>query len=304
MHKVRTIISDPHELYLYFFPTNGQPLTDTIRICLAFVRRAVDLGAKVVIADLHLTTVAQQMVDSDSNVVFQKTDVTKWDELQRLVTVANETFGSTPDVYIAGAGVFEPPWTSFWHDSEEEHYALTDINLDHPIKLTRIAMRTLVSEDRKGVVIPIASVGGLAASYSYPIYIATKHAIVGFTKSMKMAEKYEGVKVVTVCPGAVDTPLWTSDRRERVAFGDIQSLAPDDVAKAMVDLVQEGKYVGGTVLEIMQNDGPKTRVVPEWNIDPPQGGTTTKIDPNSNEVPKTFREMKEIMDKERGSALK
>ena len=31
MHKVRTIISDPHELYLYFFPTNGQPLTDTIR---------------------------------------------------------------------------------------------------------------------------------------------------------------------------------------------------------------------------------------------------------------------------------
>ena len=95
----------------------------------------------------------------------------------------------------------EQPWTSFWHDSEEEHYALTDINLDHPIKLTRIAMRTLVSEDRKGVVIPIASVGGLAASYSYPIYIATKHAIVGFTKSMKMAEKYEGVKVVTVCPG-------------------------------------------------------------------------------------------------------
>ena len=70
------------------------------------------MGAKVVIADLQLTTVAQQMVDSDSNVVFQKTDVTKWDELQRLVTVANETFGSTPDVYIAGAGVFEPVCSS------------------------------------------------------------------------------------------------------------------------------------------------------------------------------------------------
>lgn len=91
---------------------------------------------------------------------------------------------------------------------------MTDINLDHPVKLTRIAMRQLVSENRKGVVCSIASVGGLAGSYNCPLYIATKHGVVGFTKSLKLAEKYEGVKVVTICPGAVDTPLWDAERRE------------------------------------------------------------------------------------------
>ena len=123
-------------------------------------------------------------------------------------------------------------------------------------------------------------------------------------KSLKLAEKYEGIKVVTICPGAVDTPLWTEEKKARVNFSSIESLAPDDVAKAMIDLVQEGKYVGGTVLEIMPNNGPKTRVVPEWNIDPPQGGSTTKIDPNSDEIPGAFMEMKEAMDKDRGSASK
>lgn len=56
-------------------------------------------------------------------------------------------------------------------------------------------MQNLVSEDRKGVVLPIASVGGLAGAYHVPLYIASKHAIVGFVKSMKQAEQYEGVKV-------------------------------------------------------------------------------------------------------------
>ena len=65
------------------------------------------------------------------------------------------------------------------------------------------------------------------------------------------------------CPGAVDTPLWLADRREQVAFDTIPSLKPDQVAAEMINLIQEGKYVGGTVLELLENDGPKTRVVPE-----------------------------------------
>lgn len=165
-------------------------------------------------------------------------------------------------------------------------------------------MRTLVSEDRKGVILPIASVGGIAGGYHVPLYIATKHGIVGFVKSMKLAEKYEGIKIVTICPGAVDTPLWSQERRERVQFDKVEKLDPDDVAKAMIDLVQEGKYVGGTCLEIMPNDGPKTRILPEWNIDPPQGGSTTKYDAASKDVPAAFKEAKAVMDKERGSAKK
>ncbi|KAK3717568.1 hypothetical protein LTR37_005634 [Vermiconidia calcicola] len=267
-----------------------------------FVKRAAGLGAKVLVADLALTPEAQHYVDNETNIMFQQTDVSKWDQLQRLVSVSREHFGSTPDVYVAGAGVFEPTWSNFWHDPEDESYAQVHINLSHPIKLSRIAMRTLVSENRKGVILPFASIGGIAGSYNCPLYIACKHGIVGFVKSMKFLEKYEGIKVVTICPGAVDTPLWSQEKRERTEFHKIAALDADDVAEAMIDLVQDGKYVGGTLLEIMPNNGAKTRVIPEWNIDPPQGGSLTNADPNSTEIPAAFREMKSVMDRERGTS--
>lgn len=80
-------------------------------------------------------------------------------------------------------------------------------------------------------------------------------------------------------------------------------MTADDVAKEMINLVQDGKYGGGTVLEIMPNNGPKTRVVPEWNIDKPQGGTTTAAGA-PGEIPKPHKEAKDLMDKLRGTAKK
>lgn len=61
--------------------------------------------------------------------------------------------------------------------------------------------------------------------------------IIGFVKSLRLLDKYEGIKVVTILPGAVDSPLWSEDKRERTHFNEIESLKPDEVAKAMIDLV-------------------------------------------------------------------
>jgi len=62
-------------------------------------------------------------------------------------------------------------------------------------------VRALLGADKKGVVLMVASVAGLVGMYATPLYCATKHAIVGFVKSMADAEGLEGVKVVAVCPG-------------------------------------------------------------------------------------------------------
>ena len=61
--------------------------------------------------------------------------------------------------------------------------------------------------------------------------------IIGFVKSLRLLEKYEGIKVVTILPGAVDSPLWSEEKRERTQFNKVESLKPDEVAKAMIDLV-------------------------------------------------------------------
>ena len=60
------------------------------------------------IGDLQLSTEAEEFVNSSEDIVFAKCDVTNWQDLQNLVTVAEQKFGDVPDVYVPGAGIFEP----------------------------------------------------------------------------------------------------------------------------------------------------------------------------------------------------
>ncbi|KAI9719761.1 MAG: hypothetical protein M1812_003249 [Candelaria pacifica] len=287
------------------FPLNGKIAVITgagSGINLAFARNASSQGAKVLIADLRLTTEAEDFVKGAKDVIFTKCDVTKWNDLDNLITVSKKEFGDVPDVYIAGAGVFEPPWSNFWDDNEKERYAEVDINVNHPIKLTRIAMRALLGKDKKGVVLIVASVAGLQGLYSTALYSATKHAMVGFTKSMAAADRLEGVKVVCICPGAVETPLWTDreDKMSQFSFRDMPSNTPEEVAKAMADLVQDGQYDGGTVLEITVAG---TRVIPLWNIDPPASGGSSGRGAPQEMMQKAVAPIVDKMKRERGIDL-
>ncbi|KAI9792870.1 MAG: hypothetical protein M1835_007628 [Candelina submexicana] len=287
------------------FPINGKIAVITgggSGINLAFARTASSQGAKVIIADLRLTTEAEEFIKEAKDVISNRCDVTVWSDLHNLIAVSKNKFGDVPDIYIAGAGIFEPTWSNFYDDTETERYAEVDINVNHPIKLTRIAMRALLGKDKKGVVLIIASVCGLLGTYSAPLYTATKHAMVGFTKSMAAADRLEGVKIVAICPGVVRTPLWTEEKTSQFSVRDIPSNTTAEVADAMVDLIQDGKYAGGTVLEITVAG---TRVIPLWNIDPPPDaafGSGAASAP-SEMIQKTVAPMIEKMKSERGVDL-
>ena len=127
--------------------------------------------------------------------------MTSWSDLAALNTASLKHFSDVPDVYIPCAGIFEPPWSNFWDDTEEQGYKTIDINVNHPIKMTRLAMRALLGANKKGVVGLVASGAGLSGGYLASLYCASKHAIVGFAKSMGQADQEEGVKVVCICPG-------------------------------------------------------------------------------------------------------
>lgn len=80
-----------------------------VGISLAFVKFvAKHEGTRVIIADLRLNDEAAEFLKEANNVVFAKCDVAVWPDLQHLIKVSDEEFGDVPDVYIAGAGVFEP----------------------------------------------------------------------------------------------------------------------------------------------------------------------------------------------------
>lgn len=71
---------------------------------------AHSLGAKIIIGDLRLRQEAREFVSKagPDRIVFQPCDVTEWDQLQELVSTSEEKYGDVPDVWIAGAGIFEP----------------------------------------------------------------------------------------------------------------------------------------------------------------------------------------------------
>jgi short-subunit dehydrogenase len=146
-------------------------------------------------------------------------------------------------------------------DNEDDCYRAMRINAEHPIKLTRIAMRSSLKANKPGVVLIVASGAGVIGFYGSPLYCATKHAVVGFTKSMAQADKDENIKIVSVCPGIVATPLWKGEDAEKVAkqyaYDDKMALTAEEVAEAMKDLVEQGKYGGGSLLEVSKANGVK-----------------------------------------------
>jgi len=79
-------------------------------INLSFAQLAVQAGARVIIADLKLTEDGDKFMKGEGakSAIFAKCDVTKRADLENLIAVSEKEYGDVPDVYIAGAGVFEP----------------------------------------------------------------------------------------------------------------------------------------------------------------------------------------------------
>jgi NAD(P)-dependent dehydrogenase (short-subunit alcohol dehydrogenase family) len=81
-----------------------------------------------------------------------------------------------------------------------------------------------------GAIVATASLAGLTAVPSDPVYALTKHAVVGFVRSM--APHLEPVRLNAVCPGIADTPM-IDHQRDAFAAAGFPLLAPEDVAEAV-----------------------------------------------------------------------
>ena len=265
-------------------------------IGLALCQLAIQKGARgVLIGDLKLTPDAERLThDHPKSVFFAKCDVTKWADLENLIPASKKHFdGAVPDIYAPIAGVFEPPWSNFWTDPEPERYAQVDINVNHPLKLTRIAVRALLAADKPGVVAITASTAGLYGNYNAALYVATKHAVVGFVKSMADADETEGVKVVAICPGVVMSPLWTDredDKMELFNVKKIDYMTTQDIALSMENLITKKEYSGGTV---MKRDIPGETIEFEGGSKALRTATASQTD--------TVKAVQALLQKERGA---
>lgn len=136
-------------------------------------------------------------------VMFSPANMLKPEELKKMVDDGITKFGKI-DVLINNAGIqFVSPIEDF---PEEKWNAIIGINLTSAFHLTKAVWRGM-KERKFGRIINIASAHGLVASEFKSAYIASKHGIVGFTKTIALEGAPFNITANAICPGYVKTPL-------------------------------------------------------------------------------------------------
>jgi NAD(P)-dependent dehydrogenase (short-subunit alcohol dehydrogenase family) len=158
-------------------------------------------------------------------------------------------------------------------------FASIDINFTHPIYSTQQAIAHFTQNKKPGSVVHISSIAAQNPVLSAPMYCAAKAGISHFVRSLATLETPQkaslpSIRVTAVAPGVIRTPLWT-EHPEKLAWLDSAKdewVEPEDVALAMLSLVEKDQYVGGTVLEVGKD---QTREVTVLNDVGPSGSGHT-----------------------------
>jgi len=168
-------------------------------------------------------------------------DVSNSIEVRNLVKETMKKFGRI-DILINNAGVIV--YKDFKDTTKKEDDYVVDINLKGTLHCTKEVLPIMIKQ-KYGRIINISSGAGKTGIPGMSVYSATKFAIVGFTESIADELKKTGIKVYAICPGGVDTRMYTS------TFGEKPSLKPLDIAKKILPLcMPDVKTKSGSSIEV------------------------------------------------------
>ncbi|MGG4483612.1 glucose 1-dehydrogenase [Paenibacillus illinoisensis] len=173
----------------------------------AHVRKFVEEGAKVVFTDLLEVEGLQLQQELGSNVRFIKQDVSKASEWEQVVDKAEATFGPV-NVLVNNAGI--APVGGAENVSEEVYRKAVEVNQIGVF----LGMKYVTPSMRKatnGSIINISSTAGITGIQNQISYVATKFAVRGMTKAAALDLAPYGIRVNSVHPGLIKTPMMLED---------------------------------------------------------------------------------------------
>ena len=143
--------------------------------------------------------------------------------------IERQLHGVQADVLVNNAGVItKKPILRLTPDEWQE---MMDVNVSALFHLTRQFLPGMM-ERRHGHIINIASIAGRSAFPNGTGYVATKHAVLGFSESLMLEVRDAGVKVSVVMPGSVATDMRVSDSADQSWM-----LKPEDVASVVAQII-------------------------------------------------------------------
>jgi NAD(P)-dependent dehydrogenase (short-subunit alcohol dehydrogenase family) len=216
-------------------------------------------GAKVVVADIDVGRGGEtinRIKEGGGEAIFVRTDVSKAKEVEALVKKAIETYGRL-DYAFNNAGI-HGEFVSTVDFAEEDWDRLINVNLKSVWLCMKYEIPWMLKQGG-GAIVNTSSAAGLIAAPSNPAYPASKHGVVGITKSTAVEYAKSGIRVNCVCPGPIRTgmhenlvavsPDLVEMMHQKVPMGRIGE--PEEVVSAVMWLCSEtASFVTGHALPV------------------------------------------------------
>ncbi len=223
---------------------------------LAFARE----GAKVVVTDLNVAGGEQtvhRIKQAGGESIFIETDVSKAASVEAMVNRTVESYGRL-DCVFNNAGVSPEGDRGSVVNCKEEDWELTiQVNLKGVWLFMKYEIAQMLKQSG-GAIVNTSSAYGLAAAEGTPAYVASKHGVIGLTKTAALEYATAGIRVNAVCPGNINTPMvetglndpqFKAQMLARHPIGRIGN--PEEVAQAVVWLCSDAaSFVTGHAMAV------------------------------------------------------
>ncbi len=207
-------------------------------------------GAGVVLADIDESggRETERLVrETGVEGVFVVTNVADAASVEAAVAVAVDRFGRL-DVAVNAAAIENE--TSPLHECDDEVFErMHAVNVRGVFLSMKHEIRVMLAGGRGGAIVNIASTNSFRPQHDQPAYTASKHAVLGLTRSAAYDYAGRGIRINAICPGSIDTPMLRNamERRGRDPQDVVDRLSllgrfgrPDEIAAAALWLCSEG----------------------------------------------------------------
>src|SRR5271157_2881252 len=175
-----------------------------------------------------LAETADLVKGHNRRIVTAEVDVRDYDALKAAVDSGVEELGRL-DIIVANAGIGNGGAT-LDKTSERDWTDMIDVNLGGVWKTVKAGVPHLLSGGRGGSIILTSSVGGLKAYPHTGHYVAAKHGVVGLMRTFAVELGQHNIRVNSVHPTNVNTPMFMNDVSMRLFRPDLENPGPDDMA--------------------------------------------------------------------------